>query len=176
MGVVPSPVLMTSRGCVLLSVRQFFCLFGLLTQLGAVPGRAQCCIPPLCLPRSQPTFAFCHQVGSHRNALHSPSWAFAAGGPIPLRTDTNTPLLSAQHTKASGTQSLPCWDLGINSHTWYFGTMPHFRSQCVKTEIFTRGISAVGRKFCSTFVFKVLKIKIWAIYHMVPNGSCHWRA
>lgn len=49
--------------CVLLSVRQFwnqhfFCLFGLLTQLGAVSGRAQSCLPPLCQLRSQPTFAF----------------------------------------------------------------------------------------------------------------------
>lgn len=113
----------------------------------------------LCLLRSQPTFAFPHQVGSHRSVLHSQGWAVAAGGPIPLGTDTNTPLLSVQHTKASGIQRFPCCDLGINSHTQYFGTMPHFWAQYVKMEIFTWGVSAVGRKFCSTFVFKVLKIK-----------------
>lgn len=51
--------------------------------------------------------------------------------------DTNTPLLSAQHTKASDTQSFSRCDLGINSHTQYFDTMPHFWAQCVKIDIFT---------------------------------------
>lgn len=115
-------------------------------------------------------------MGSHRNALHSQSWAVPAGSHIPLGADTNTPLLSAQHIKPSDTQSFPCCDLGINCHTQCFGTMTHFWARCVKIEIFTWGISAVGRKFYSIFVFKVLKIKIWALYHMVPNGSCHRRA